>query len=95
MRKIDLIVIHCSATRSDRAFPVTSLIACHRDRFGYTGYHYYIERDGTVYQTRHEQLIGAPAAVAEGDLPRCPYRRPQRAAWRQQGLSLLPGQRGV
>ena len=61
MRKIDLIVIHCSATRCNRRFPVTSLIACHRDRFGYTGYHYYIERDGTVYQTRHEQLVGAHA----------------------------------
>ena len=61
MRKIDLIVIHCSATREDRPFPVTSLIACHQARFGFTGYHYYITRDGTVYQTRHEQLVGAHA----------------------------------
>ena len=45
MRKIDLIVIHCSATRENRPFPVTSLIACHNSRFGFTGYHYYIERD--------------------------------------------------
>ena len=28
MRKIDLIVIHCSATRETQHFPVTSLIAC-------------------------------------------------------------------
>lgn len=27
MRKIDLIVIHCSATRENKPFPVTSLIA--------------------------------------------------------------------
>jgi N-acetyl-anhydromuramyl-L-alanine amidase AmpD len=40
---------------------VTALIRDHRDRFGFTGYHYYITRDGTVYQTRHEQLIGAHA----------------------------------
>ena len=61
MRRIDLIVIHCSATRSDQHFPVTALIRCHADRFGFTGYHYYITRDGQTYQTRHEQLIGAHA----------------------------------
>ena len=61
MRQIDLIVIHCSATREDRSFPVTSLIACHAARFGFTGYHYYITRDGQVYQTRHENLVGAHA----------------------------------
>ncbi len=61
MRTINLIVVHCSATRSDRPFPVTALIRCHADRFGFTGYHYYITRDGTTYQTRHEQLIGALA----------------------------------
>ena len=61
MRKIDLIVIHCSATRETQHFPVTSLIACHDARFGFTGYHYYIERDGQLYQTRHENLPGAHA----------------------------------
>jgi N-acetyl-anhydromuramyl-L-alanine amidase AmpD len=61
MRKIDLIVVHCSATRCNRPFPVTALIRCHADRFGFTGYHYYITRDGRTYQTRHEQLAGAHA----------------------------------
>ena len=61
MRTINLIVVHCSATRSDRPFPVTALIRCHADRFGFTGYHYYITRNGRTYQTRHEQLIGAHA----------------------------------
>ena len=61
MRRIDLIIIHCSATREDQSFPVTSLIACHAARFGYTGYHYYITRDGHTYQTRHENLPGAHA----------------------------------
>jgi N-acetyl-anhydromuramyl-L-alanine amidase AmpD len=56
-----LIVIHCSATRENRSFPVTSLIACHQARFGFTGYHYYITRDGQTYQTRHENLVGAHA----------------------------------
>lgn len=61
MRQIDLIVIHCSATRCNKPFPVTALIRCHADRFGFTGYHYYITRDGTVIQTRHLQLVGAHA----------------------------------
>ena len=59
MRKIDLIVVHCSATRCDRRFSVEDLIACHDARFGFTGYHYYITRDGQMYQTRHENLVGA------------------------------------
>ena len=57
-----MIVVHCSATRCNRSFPVTALIRCHADRFGFTGYHYYITRDGHTYQTRHEQLVGAHAA---------------------------------
>jgi N-acetyl-anhydromuramyl-L-alanine amidase AmpD len=61
MRSINLIVIHCSATRSDRPFTVTDLIACHQARFGFTAYHYYITRDGQMYQTRHENLAGAHA----------------------------------
>ncbi len=61
MRYINLIVIHCSATRCNKRFPVTALIRCHADRFGFTGYHYYITRNGYIYQTRHEQLVGAHA----------------------------------
>ena len=61
MRKIDLTVIHCSATRCNRPYPVTTLISDHDKRFGFTGYHYYITRDGKTYQTRHEQLVGAHA----------------------------------
>ena len=40
---------------------MTALIRCHAERFGFTGYHYYVTRDGTTYQTRHEQLVGAHA----------------------------------
>ncbi|MBO5314355.1 MAG: N-acetylmuramoyl-L-alanine amidase [Prevotella sp.] len=61
MRKINLIVIHCSATRCDKPFPVTALIRCHQERFGFTGYHFYITRNGEITQTRHLNLIGAHA----------------------------------
>lgn len=61
MRRIDLIIIHCSATREDRPYPVRWLIADHQARFGRSGYHYYITRDGHVYQTLNENIVGAHA----------------------------------
>ena len=61
MRRIDLIVVHCSATREDQSYPVTKLIRDHAKRFGFTGYHYYVTRDGEIYQTRNENLVGAHA----------------------------------
>ncbi|MBO7568909.1 MAG: N-acetylmuramoyl-L-alanine amidase [Bacteroidaceae bacterium] len=62
MRRIDLIVVHCSATRCNRSFPFETLDACHKAKgWKCCGYHYYITRDGQTYQTRHENLIGAHA----------------------------------
>ena len=96
MRRIDLIVIHCSATRCNQSFPVTDLIRCHADRFGFTGYHYYITRDGETYQTRHEQLVGAHAkgynshslgVCYEGGLDR--YGRPADTRTPKQKHALL------
>ena len=62
-RKINLIVIHCSATRSNQRFTADMLRACHNARFHGkgVGYHYYIERDGQLYQTRSEDKIGMHA----------------------------------
>lgn len=59
MRNIELIVVHCSATREDRRYTLEQLIRDHAARFGFTGYHYYITREGQLYQTRHENLPGA------------------------------------
>lgn len=62
-RKINLIVVHCSATCSNKRFTVDMLRACHNARFHGKGigYHYYIEKDGQVYQTRSEDEIGIHA----------------------------------
>ena len=60
MRDINLIVVHCSATRVNQDFTVEQLEACHKARgFDTIGYHYYIRKDGTV--TRHRRLteVGA------------------------------------
>ena len=60
MRKIDLIVIHCSATREDKTLTPDDLDSQHRRRgFNGTGYHYYIRKDGTVHLTRPIERIGA------------------------------------
>ena len=61
-RKINLIVVHCSATRVNQDFPVEALEACHKARgFHSIGYHYYITKDGMVYPCRPENEVGAHA----------------------------------
>ena len=61
-RKIDLIVVHCSATRINQDFPVEALESCHKVRgFHSIGYHYYITKDGVVYPCRPETEEGAHA----------------------------------
>lgn len=60
MRKIDYIVVHCSATREDRPFGIEELRKEHLRRgFSDIGYHFYIRRDGTVTPTRPIALAGA------------------------------------
>ena len=60
MRKINYIVVHCSATREGCTLTSEALEAEHRRRgFRTTGYHYYIRRDGTVLGTRSLELPGA------------------------------------
>ena len=50
MRFINLIVVHCSATREDCTLSPEALDRLHRQRgFNGTGYHYYIRKDGMVY----------------------------------------------
>lgn len=62
MRKIDLIVIHCSATREDRTFTEQDLEVSHRRRgFNGTGYHFYIRKDGRMVTTRPLERVGAHA----------------------------------
>ena len=62
MRTINLIVIHCSATRADRDFTEDDLEVCHRRRgFNGTGYHFYIRKNGDIKTTRKIERIGAHA----------------------------------
>ena len=61
-RRIDLIVIHCSATRATRPYTVDDCRRDHRARgFADIGYHYYITRDGVVHAGRALYQVGAHA----------------------------------
>lgn len=64
MRKIDMIVIHCSATRADVPLSPRQLDEMHRQRgFDGCGYHYYVRRDGEICTMR---LVDRPGAHAKG-----------------------------
>ena len=60
MRKINLIVVHCSATPEGKDFTVNDIDRWHRARgFKKIGYHYVVYRDGTVHPGRAENEVGA------------------------------------
>ena len=97
MRKISLIVIHCSATRVDRDFTAKDVDTAHRYRgFSCWGYHYYIRKSGEVEPMRDEDTTGAHArgynAISlgvcyEGGLDEC--GRPADTRTYAQKCSLL------
>ena len=61
MREINLIVVHCSATRADRDFTENDLEVCHRHRgFNGAGYHFYIRKNGDIKNTRPLEKPGDP-----------------------------------
>ena len=60
MRKIDTIIIHCSATAEGKSFTVADIDRWHRQRgFAQIGYHYVIYLDGSVHKGRPIELVGA------------------------------------
>lgn len=68
MRKINEIIIHCSATTEGSSFTAADINEWHRQQgFGaayngrtyHIGYHYVIRLDGTVEEGRPENLAGA------------------------------------
>lgn len=61
-RRVELIVIHCSASRADRDFTEHDLEVCHLRRgFSGIGYHFYIRKDGRTVATRPVEKVGAHA----------------------------------
>ena len=61
-REVNLLIVHCSATRCDRNLSIEALRQSHLSRgFANIGYHFYITRDGEVHVCRPVHQIGAHA----------------------------------
>lgn len=59
-RAVNLIVIHCSATRENQDYSFDQLVRDHQARgFRTCGYHRYIKRDGRIYNGREFDHVGA------------------------------------
>lgn len=60
MRRIDTIIVHCTATKAGRDFHVSDVDAWHRERgFDGCGYHYIVTLDGTIEAGRSIERVGA------------------------------------
>ena len=60
MRKITLIIIHCSAVKPDQTSSAREIDQWHKARgWKGIGYHYVIRRDGSVEPGRPEETVGA------------------------------------
>ena len=67
MRDINLLVVHCSATRPSLDVRAVEIDRWHRLRgFARIGYHYVVLRSGVVELGREEQEIGAHTAGHNG-----------------------------
>lgn len=99
MREINLIVIHCSATRADRCFTEHDVTAAHRCRgFKECGYHYYIRKNGDIKTMRPIERIGAHARgfnaasigiCYEGGLDEHGRPADTRTEWQRHSLRVL------
>lgn len=60
MRKINEVIIHCSATPEGKDFTVADIDKWHKARgFRKIGYHYVVYRDGSYHVGRNIEEIGA------------------------------------
>lgn len=60
MRKIDKIIVHCSATPEGRLVTTADIKRSHLERgFNDIGYHHVIYLDGSVHKGRAESIVGA------------------------------------
>jgi len=60
IRKINKIIVHCTATPEGREVSVKEITAWHKARgFSDIGYHYIVALDGKIYEGRPVQLSGA------------------------------------
>ena len=99
MRQVDLIVVHCSATREDRCFTEFDLETAHRRRgFNGAGYHFYVRKNGAIKATRPLERIGAHAKghnahsvgiCYEGGLDSDGRPKDTRTEWQRHSMQVL------
>ena len=60
IRKINEIIVHCTATSEGRDYTIADITRWHKQRgFATIGYHYVVYRDGSIHVGRDVNLIGA------------------------------------
>ena len=61
MRKIDKLIVHCSATREGQYISVDTIRDWHVNGRGWNdiGYHFYIDLDGNIFKGRDIEKMGA------------------------------------
>ena len=99
MRFINLIVIHCSATRCDRSYTEHDLTTDHLRRgFSGAGYHFYIRKNGDIKTLRPLERPGAHARgynahsvgiCYEGRLNHYGMPEDTRTEWQRHSLRVL------
>lgn len=68
MRKINKIIIHCSATPEGKNVTVEQIDKWHKQRgWKCIGYHYVIYLDGSIHKGRNENEIGAHCSGQNSD----------------------------
>ena len=99
MRFINLIVVHCSATRCDRSYTEHDLTTDHLRRgFSGAGYHFYIRKNGDIKSLRPLSLPGAHVrgwnagsigVCYEGGLDECGRPADTRTLFQKHSLRVL------
>ena len=60
MRKITLLIVHCSATPEGKDYGAADIDRWHRQKgWSQIGYHYVVRLDGTIERGRPESVVGA------------------------------------
>ena len=61
LKKVSLLIVHCTATKCNRPFSTENLIACGEAKYGQCSYHYYVRRNGDVIPLLPESVQGVHA----------------------------------
>lgn len=61
LKKVSLLIVHCTASKCNRPFSTENLIACGEAKYGQCSYHYYVRRNGDIIPLLPESVQGVHA----------------------------------